>query len=219
METIVAYILLGLVHLLVLGAIVGMIYFLWYVITEKSDPVEKLLRVAALAAGLLIYVGAKALGISIPGLMASALAVTNPFTVGLLSVVVPAAAGTLVAWYCLRLMRRNSDVAARGLVLFSAFVFTMFADSYLALTTQATSTNASLILPNITFVIGVVLYTIFEYKPGDGDQGKDLSGMAESLGQGIRKFKVGLSGKEASNGEETRHEAVDQSATNRNTHE
>lgn len=219
MDTIVAYILLGLVHLLVLGAIVGMIYFLWFVITEKSDPVEKLLRVAALAAGLLIYIGAKALGISIPELMASALAVTNPFTVGLLSVVVPAAAGTFVAWYCLRLMRRDGDVAARGLVLFSAFVFTMFADSYLVLTTQATSTNASLILPNITFVVGVVLYTIFTYKPGDGDRGKDLSGMAESLGQGVRMFKVGLSGKGASSGEETRHEAVEQSATNRNAHE
>jgi hypothetical protein len=222
METVMSYIFLGLVHLLVLASVVGMIYFLFYVITLNPTPVERLLRVAAFAAGLLIYVGAKALGITIPKLMASAIAVTNPATVGFFGVLVPGLSGTIVAWFCLRLMRQDTDVAARGLVLFATFVFTMFADSYAMMAREATTAAMALVLPNITFVIGVILYTIFKYKPdkpgttsGQVPQTKNWAESIRKLGQGVQEFKAeGLKLKEGLTGTgssaEKRPEPVEQ---------
>lgn len=217
METVMSLLLVVLVHLLVIASIGAMLFFLRYVILKNPDAVERLLRVAAFGAGLLAYVGAKALGISIPELMASSLAVAAPLSIGFLGVVFPALAGTFVAWFCLRLMHKDDNVAARGLVLFSAFFFTMFADTYAQMAPQATSTSADLVLPNITFVLGVVLYTIFKYKPkttGQGDQGQSQPGVDRSLGDSFQdfkekfKFRASPNGKEAS--EEKRREPVEQ---------
>lgn len=192
MEAVMSLLLFVLVQVLVVAAIGAMIVFLYKVIINDPDVIERLLRVAAFGAGLLVYVGAKALGISIPELMISALAVAKPVSFGFLGVVFPALAGTFVAWFCLRLMRKDDDVAARGLVLFSAFFFTMFADTYANMATQATSTNVDLVLPNITFVLGVVLYTIFNYKPRtteQGHRGRSLPEVGRSLEDGLQGFR------------------------------
>ncbi len=187
MEVAMSFLLFVLVNLLVIAALGAMLFFLRYVILDNPDSIERLLRVAAFGAGLLTYVGAKALGVSIPELMASALAVAAPLSFGFLGVVFPALAGTFVAWFCLRLMQKDDNVAARGLVLFSAFFFTMFADTYASMATQAvTSTSVDLILPNITFVLGVVFYTIFKYQPKAAEEPGSRGGI---LGDGIQKFK------------------------------
>lgn len=210
MEKVMSLLLFGLVHLLVIAAIGAMLVFLWSVVVNNPDVIERLLRVAAFGAGLLAYVGAKALGVSIPELMASALAVVKPLSFGFLGVVFPGLAGTFVAWFCLRLMKKDDNVAARGLVLFSAFFFTMFADTYANLAPQtASSTSVDLMLPNITFVLGVVLYTIFKYKPeatGQAHRGQSLPGMRRSLGDSIQQLKEKLRFKAGPRGEETPEE-------------
>lgn len=218
-DTVMAYLLFGLVQFLVLAAIGVMIFFLYSVITRGSDPVEKLLRVAAFGAGLLVYVGAQALGMSIPELMGSALSVADPLGFSFLDIVFPGLAGTFVAWFCLRLMRKDDDVAARGLVLFSAFVFTMFADTYVNLAPQAvTSTSVNLMIPNITFVLGVVLYTIFKYKPRATEQGGRGQGMPEMgrrLGRTFQELGARLNIRASTNdkdvSEEKRQEPHEQS--------
>lgn len=207
MENVMSFLLVVLVHLLVIASICAMLFFLRYVILKNPDAVERLLRVAAFGAGLLAYVGAKALGISIPELMASSLAVAAPLSIGFLGVVFPALAGTFVAWFCLRLMHKDDNVAARGLVLFSAFFFTMFADTYAQMAPQATSTSADLVLPNITFVLGVVLYTIFKYKPKTAEEGNwSQPGVGRSLGDTFQDFREKLKFRASPNGKETSEE-------------
>ncbi|NLS80065.1 MAG: hypothetical protein GXY76_22725 [Chloroflexi bacterium] len=165
-ERIVSLILFGLIHVLAVSSIIGMVIFIVGVITGEDDGVERLLRAAAAAAGLLIYLGGRAYGLSIPDLMASALEVTKPLIKDLVSIVAPLASGSFVAFFCIQTMKRDSDIGARGIVLFSALVFTMFSDTYAVLASQATPNNLALALPNITFVLGVILYSIFSYKTG-----------------------------------------------------
>lgn len=211
METVMSILLFVLVNLLVLAALCAMLFFLRYVILEKSDAVERLIRVAAFGAGLLTYVGAKTMGMSIPELMASALAVAAPLSFGFLGIVFPALAGTAVAWFCLRLMKKDDDVAARVMVLFSAFFFTMFADTYASMATQAvTSTSVDLILPNITFVLGVVFYVILNYKTEATERGHRGGSFVHAIKEKLT-FRASLNGKEAP--EEKRQEPEEQPGT------
>lgn len=164
MESMMATLFCAFTHVLVVAAIVGMGVFIFHVIKDENVAIERLLRVVALAAGLLTYLAGKAYGIAIPALMANALDITKPFTLGIWGAVVPSMAGTFVAWFCLHLMKKNDDVGKRGLVLFTSFIITMFADSYSAIAAKLTPSQTALGLPNMTFVLGIILYLVFKYE-------------------------------------------------------
>ena len=164
METVMAYTFCVFTHALVLSAIIGMAVFIVHVIKDNPDHVERLLRTVAFAAGLLAYLASKAYGVAIPTLMASALDITNPLTLGFFGAVLPSLAGTFVAWFCLRLMKDNEDVGKRGLVLFASFIFTMFSDSYTTIASKISPSQSGFGLPNMTFVLGIILYIIFKYQ-------------------------------------------------------
>lgn len=213
-ETVMSLLLYVLVNLLVLAALGATLVFVRSVILANPNVVEKLIRVAAFGAGLLTYVGARTMGMSIPELMASALAVAAPLSFGFLGVVFPALAGTVVAGICLRLMKKDDDVAARVMVLFSAFFFTMFADTYANMAAQAwTSTSVDLILPNITFVLGVVFYVILNWKPEETKRERPGGG----FGQGLQYLKEKLPFKASSNGKEAPEEESEEPAARRDT--
>jgi Ca2+/Na+ antiporter len=121
----VAIALCGFVHLVVIAAIIGMACYLWYAIrdvevveeqdryhTKRVDYPEIVLRVVALAAGLILFLVGKVYGLSIPDLMASYLNVRNTFTQTVLTAV-PAATGVSVAWACVRMMQSDSDIGKR----------------------------------------------------------------------------------------------------------
>jgi hypothetical protein len=61
-------------------------------------------------------------------------------------------------------MKKDADVGKRVALLFSAFMFTMFADVYATLAGEISASDGKFGLPNSTFVLGVVLYTIFGYR-------------------------------------------------------
>jgi hypothetical protein len=163
-EKCMAMLMTGLIHLLVLCSIVMMFGFMLRVVNETSDSTERLLRATGIATGLLAYAGARALGLSIPNLLASSLSTVRPISTGIWGVVAPATAGTVVAWFCIHAMRRDADVGKRTMNLFCAFVFTMFADVYTTVAGKISASDAQLALPNITFIIGVAFYTILTYR-------------------------------------------------------
>lgn len=158
------------VHAALLFAAFGMFYLLLRVIFRFSyHEHEKLMRSLAAAAGLLIYVGSKSLGVSIPGLMFESLETTVPISVGLLGVAIPSMGGLLIAWYVVRFL--NSADAVRNVVgmrvlsLVMTFVFFLYCDSYVATYGKEKSPELVYLLPNLTFVLSVLLYSIFKYHP------------------------------------------------------
>jgi len=141
---------------------------------HRRYQVEVVIRIVAALTGFLIYFGSTAVGLSIPSLMLQAISTTHPASIGVFGGVAPAAAGIIVAWYCLRTLKKSEELGLRLLVLLSTFIIVLFGDVYVAsLANKELSPqglNVSL-LPNLTFTIGICLYIIFRYLPG-GDTRK-----------------------------------------------
>jgi hypothetical protein len=141
---------------------------------HRRYQVEVVIRIIAALIGFLIYFVSQAVGLSIPSLMLAAISTTNPASIGIFGVVAPASAGIIVAWYCLRTLKKSEELAFRLLVLLSTFIIVLFGDVYVASLANKEfgphGLNVSL-LPNAAFVIGVCLYIVFRYLPG-GDMTK-----------------------------------------------
>lgn len=157
-------VLLALVHVLIVGTVFLMIGVAISVISKESNDFERIILGASLATGFLIYVAARALGISIPSVMARSIATANPFGIAAMGLVFPSICGTAVAWFCLRMMKKDEDIAKRVALLLTTLIITMFSDVYIALAPDMGLTNGKYALPNVTFVLGVTIYTIFTYR-------------------------------------------------------
>ena len=156
--------ILVLVHVLVIATVLLIVHVCWSTVRSETERLERLLLIASIAAGFLAYSAARAIGLSIPALMASSLQTSSPFGIAALGVTFPSLAGVFVAWFCIRMMKRDHDIARRAALLLSVFIVTMFADVYVALAEDIGLTNPKLALPNVTFVLGMVLYIIFTFK-------------------------------------------------------
>lgn len=157
-----------LTNVLIVTSVLVMIFLIGRLIFGGRGELEVAVRSMAAVAGFLIYVGSKAVGLSIPSFMLSAISTTNPFTIGFLSIVVPGAAGVVVAWFCLMNIRRAEELGSRLVVLLSTFIVALFGDVYVAtLGTEVTSEQGIdlSLLPNLTFTVGISLYIIFRYLP------------------------------------------------------
>lgn len=154
-----------LTHIIIVAGIIAIYYFIYLMIIKMDNTVERIIRLVSLTTGFLIYIGAKAIGISIPELMLGGLSITNPFTVGIWGIIFPWFLGTIVAWYCIRELNKNEDIATRLIILITSFIVVMFGDVYVVsyqIETNVNGLNLSL-LPNLTFTIGLSLYVIFKY--------------------------------------------------------
>ena len=154
-----------LTHIIIIAGIITMLGFIGRMIQKGDGKLERLIRVFALIAGFLIYFMTRAIGLSIPALIVNSLEQTGALTFWLLAIILPALIGILVAWYCLDAMRRKADLPARVVILISTFILTLFIDVYVATFSIPTGSQLDTnLLPNLTFVIGLSLFVIFNVK-------------------------------------------------------
>ena len=156
-------------HLIIIVGIFAMFGFIIKMIAKGGSTLEKLIRVFALIVGFLIYFISRAVGISIPDLIVRSLVGITPLSFGIVGMLFPLIIGILLAWYCLDAMGRRSNLPGRVVVLISTFILTLFTDVYVAVfrlpTANELHTN---LLPNLTFVIGLMLFVIFNVKRRGG---------------------------------------------------
>ena len=153
-----------LTHVLIILGILGIFYFIGYLIISVKDTVERILRTSALTTGFLIYYGSKLVGLSIPSFMIKAISTLNPFTIGFFGIIFPGFIGTIVAWYCVKNINKHEDVAARTVILITTFIVVLFGDVYSVTFQFGHGYINEILLPNLTFTIGLCLYLIFKYK-------------------------------------------------------
>jgi hypothetical protein len=168
---ILANVFIVLVNAGLVGAMLGKMVLL-YAIVAKFSPTwqERIMRSIAATAGCLLYVGAKAFGLSIPTFLLAALTEGRAYLTGFVGGLLPAAVGFVVAWYVTgylnsRNARRNL-VGMRLLALVITVVFFLFADVYIASVDAAHQADTlQLLLPNVSFCLAVMLYSIFKFHP------------------------------------------------------
>jgi hypothetical protein len=56
-------------------------------------------------------------------------------------------------------MKKDDDIATRVFIFFGTLVIAMFGDAY-----ATTTEDKSRLLPNISFVLSVIMYAILRYK-------------------------------------------------------
>jgi hypothetical protein len=156
-------------HLIIIVGILVIFGFIIKMIVKQENRLERVIRVFALVAGFLIYFMSRAVGISIPDIIVKSLAGTTPLSFGIIGMLFPLILGIFAAWYCVDAMGRISNLPGRVAVLIATFILTLFTDVYVAVfklpTANKLHTN---LLPNLTFVIGLSLYMIFNVKRRSG---------------------------------------------------
>jgi len=180
------------IHILIVVGMIFSVIFILAMTTATKIALETGLRIASIIVAFLLYFGSKAVGISIPDLILSAIQTSNPIAIGMFGAAVPFSAGAFSAWYVLRNMKKQPDIAVRAFIMIMTFVIILLGDVYLTtykIDTQTEGINKFL-LPNITFTAGVILYIIFNFVPtkdGGHDGWDSMFGGGGSSGSGGRE--------------------------------
>ncbi|MDQ1068350.1 hypothetical protein [Streptomyces canus] len=155
-----------LLNVAVVLAALAQYYLMGLLAIEPNSLTERYIRVLAFATGILVVLGAKAIGTSISFVLVRALLSGKPVSVGLLGVAIPAAAGAAIAWYFVRTIRKkSSNIAMRVLIFIGVLSVTEFSDVYIAaLRKNGVDLDATL-APNISFIVGICLYLILTWDP------------------------------------------------------
>jgi hypothetical protein len=157
-------------HVVLVAAIIGKCLLIWGVIFEFSPSrAERIMRSIAATCGLLLYLGAKALGVSIPMFLLGALTQSGAYVTGFLGALMPAMLGFLVAWYVTRAFNsrdaRKNLIGMRVLAMVMSMAFFLYVDCYAAAVDTAHTDGFKMLLPNLTFVLAIMLYATFRYHP------------------------------------------------------
>ena len=140
------------------------------VVRSASTP-EQIIRGMALVAGVFAYLAAKALGVSIPTLLVKTVDDAHWFSLLFLGTLVPSAAGFLLIRYVMACMRKHDVIAVRVMLMVSALALVMFADVYVAAAGEAKLVDLRPLLPNVSFLLTMMCYIVFEYRPREFQQG------------------------------------------------
>jgi hypothetical protein len=146
-------------NVVLVAAILGKVLLMWVVVAKFSPGwQEQIMRSIAATCGLLLYLGAKALGLSLPMFMLGALTQGGAYVTGF-----------LVAWYVTRYFNsrdaRKNFVGMRILALVMSMALVLYIDTYIAAVDAAHADGLKMLLPNLTFVLAIMLYATFRYYP------------------------------------------------------
>lgn len=141
----------------------------WLAVVSTRSVSERIVRGLALVAGVFAYLAAKALGVSVPSALIRSVDDSHWFSLLTLGALLPSTAASFLIRYVMRCMRRHDCIALRVMLMVSSLVLVMFSDVYVAAVNQAKLNTLSPLLPNVTFLLTMICYVVFEYEPRDRD--------------------------------------------------
>jgi hypothetical protein len=157
------FVLSLLLNLLLISAVLAFVIVGIGVLLNTDRGFERMLRIGMALCGALVVLGANAGGITIAEYTANTLDKGGVIAFTLFTVL-PATMGGVLGWYISNAFPRSSDIAIRVM----AFVGTMAATGYLEVYGAAIkSSGFSLgpaVIPNVAFVIGVIVYVALTHQ-------------------------------------------------------
>ena len=154
-------------HLVTLAGLAALGYGGFCAIVATRSISERIVRGLAMTAGTFAYLASKALGISLPTLIMESVEAGKWFSFITIGAIIPSLAGFFLIRYVMSCMRKHDAIAVRIMIMLSALVFVMFGDVYVVAAGQAKLVDLRPLLPNVTFLLTMMCYVVFEYRPKD----------------------------------------------------
>ena len=145
---------------------------------DDSNLMERVLRFGMLFSGALVVLGAQASGLSFAQLIANSLNSSGAAPV-ITGVVVPGATGIAVGLFLIRSAQASGIVAIRVMILVGMLATAQFAELYANALAKHGVALGSSVLPNISFVVGILLYLGLRLNPRDLKRGFRMPGQTE----------------------------------------
>lgn len=149
-------------HLMTLASIGAMFYLIGIFVLKAEDDFETTMRVLASSLGLLLYLGGKSTGVSIPALILSSIDSTGGIISGLIQYIFPAIAGSLITLFLFQSIKdsKTDNKKIYLLIFISTLVTLLFTDIYFGnVTSESESASVG---TNISFVSGIILTLLFK---------------------------------------------------------
>jgi len=160
-------------QVLLLGSLLLFTGFVFWNATHGTNNLELALRVSALFAGALVIVGAQAAGLSFAAFTVDSLSSTHPSTALASKVVgalLPGGVGVGMGWYLTRSLHRNQNIAMRVMAFVGMLAASQFAAIYVVATSRHGVRLGASALPNIFFVVGILIYMMLKFDPSRARQ-------------------------------------------------
>lgn len=176
------------IHLFILSGISFFIYHTYSRINscfntgKQSDKTEGLILCGAVIFSTFLYFATKAFGISIPELLFEGMRQTNPFSFKMImGNLISGFLGVLLSWFIVSQLKSDASLADRIIIIIVVLTILVFGDVYVS--SFGTDVGAigidkenafthvnNALLPNVIFLLGVLGYIVFQYKPRESPE-------------------------------------------------
>jgi hypothetical protein len=138
----------------------AMFYFIFLLVRKADETIERLMRVLASVLGLLLFLGGKSSGVSIPALMLGSIDLSGGLLSNLILYLVPGISGGLITYLLFRSIKNSkyeNNKVIYFLILLSTLTALIFTDIYLT-----SSNKGANIAINISFISGIIILMLFK---------------------------------------------------------
>jgi hypothetical protein len=160
-------------NVLLIGSMLVFVGFGVYLSISADNHQERYIRFGALFSGGLVVLGAQAGGVDFAQFIANALASTNAAGTGV-SVVLSGAAGAGVGIFLIRWSHRGDIFAIRIMIFVGTLAATQFAEIYVTTVHAHGFGLGAAVVPNIAFVVGILLCIALTYDPRNPARSRHL---------------------------------------------
>lgn len=151
-------------NIILIGSMLGFVGCGVYASLAGDGLLERMIRFSMLLSGALVVLGAQAAGLSFAQVITDALASSGILTTTA-GVVVPGAAGAGIGAFLVRFTRNGSVFVMRILIFTGMLAAAQFAEIYASAVHADGMALGRAVLPNVSFVVGVLLYVALTYDP------------------------------------------------------
>jgi IPT/TIG domain len=155
-------------HVLLLGSLVAFFCAIVWMAFKPPQSYERILRIAAIFAGAMVAVGARASGADYPTYIVRVMTnVPGAWLTHVALIVVPGLIGVVLGFAITLAMKRNNTMAIRLLGFIGMLATTSFLQIYAEAATLKGFNLGAAALPNIAFSTSVILAVVFTQQRGD----------------------------------------------------